>query len=332
MSNTKSLLFRNLVILLTLLLVLAVFVASVFAADGPYPNKPLQMIIPTAAGGSTDIVGRLIATKLTKRLGQQVVVVNNGAGGGIVAAEMVAKSNPDGYTLFITAGSFATEASLQKLPYDPIKDFTPIARLAVGPFALVVNPNVPANSVKDLIGLAKQKPGKLIFVTAGRGGPAHLGSELFKIMADVDFTIVHFRGNGPAIIDLVGGHSNASLVSLPVALPHIKSGKLRVLGTGGEKRSILLPDVPTISEAGVPGYALVQWFGVFAPAGTPAPIADRLGRELKVIIDADDIKNWFINEGVAADYQGSNEFGPFYAGEVSKWVRIVKEAGIEVEK
>jgi tripartite-type tricarboxylate transporter receptor subunit TctC len=304
--------------------------ATISAADS-YPTKPVRLIIPFPPGGSNDIVGRLIATKLTERLGKQVIVDNRGGAGGVLGSEQAAKSEPDGYTLLLVSAAFAFNPSLYKLPFDPAKSFVPVAKLGSGPNSLVVHPSVPANSVKELIALAKREPGKLVCAAAGVGSFQHLGTELFKIMAGIDFMIVQFKGGGPAMIDQLGGHSQISLGSLIQTLPHIQSGKFRVLGTGGSKRSSILPDVPTIAEAGVPGYEATNWWGILAPAGTPQAVVDRLDKELSLILTSEETKKMFLNEGAEVDHLGPAEFGRFIAAETAKWGRVVKEANITVE-
>jgi tripartite-type tricarboxylate transporter receptor subunit TctC len=296
-----------------------------------YPTKPVRLIISQPPGGSNDLVGRMIATKLSQRLGKQFVVDNRGGGGGIIGTEMAAKAPPDGYTLFLASTSHTTAPALEKLPYDPIKSFTPIAKVATGPFVLTVHPSVPVNSAKELIALAKQKPGQLVFGTSGMGGSPHMSTELFRIMADINVKIVHFKGGGPATIDLVGGHIHAMIGSLTQALPHIQSGKLRLLGTGGVKRFVTRPDIPTIAEGGLPGYEATTWKGMVAPAGTPAWIIDRLTKELKAILTSEDVKKVFLQDGSEADYLGPAEHGKFIEKELANWARVVKEANIKLK-
>jgi tripartite-type tricarboxylate transporter receptor subunit TctC len=233
-----------------------------------------------------------------------------------------------------TAGQHTLFAPLhEKLPFDPIKSFVPIARVGSGPNVLVVHPSLPAHSVKDLIALAKQKPGQLLFPCSGVGTVFHMGAELFKMMAGIDLTIVQFKGGGPAMIDLLGGHSQVFISSLIAAMPHIKSGKLRALGTGGSVRSSILPDVPTIAEAGgLPGYTSMNWWGILAPAGTPAPIVTRLSNELKAVVGKDEVKKRFLSDGIEAEYMGPAEFGTFLQEEQAKWTRIVKQANIKLEQ
>jgi tripartite-type tricarboxylate transporter receptor subunit TctC len=305
--------------------------ATAAAAADSYPSKPVRLVIPFPPGGSNDIVGRLIGAKLTERLGKQVIVDNRGGAGGVIGSEQVAKSEPDGYTLLIVSAAYAFNPSLYKLPFDPMKSFVPVAKLGSGPNSLVVHPGVPANSVKELIALAKKEPGKLVCASAGVGSFQHLGSELFRMMAGIDVMIVQFKGGGPAMIDQLGGHSQISLGSLIQTLPHIQSGKFRVLGTGGSKRSAILPNVPTIAEAGVPGYEATNWWGILAPAGTPQAVVDRLSKELSVILTSEDTKKMFLNEGAEVDHLGPAEFGQFISAEIAKWGRVVKEADIKVE-
>ena len=329
MRTMKSRLFKTLGILIAVSTLL-ISPSAVLAADS-YPSKPIKLIIPFPPGGSNDIAGRLIATKLSERLGKQVVVDNRGGAGGVLGSEMAAKSSPDGYTLLIVSAAYGFNPALYKLPFDPVKSFTPVAKLASGPNSLTVHPSVPANTVKELIALAKSKPGQLICGCAGVGSFQHMGTELFKMMAAIDFKIVQFKGGGPAMIDQLGGHSQFSLGSLIQTLPHIQSGKFRILATGGSKRSSILPNVPTIAEAGVPGYEATNWWGIVAPAGTPAPIVDRLNKEIKPLLSLADVQKLFMNEGADVDYLGPVEFGPFIEKEITKWGKVVKEANIKVE-
>lgn len=310
---------------------LAVSATSLFAADDVYPSKLVRLVVPTSAGGTQDLVARQIATKLSERLGKQVIVDNRGGAGQIIGTEIVAKADPDGYTLLVPAGVHSIQASLLKLPYDSIKSFTPIGLMSTVSFVLVVHPSVPANSVKDLIALAKRKPGQLIFAGTGVGVTPHMAIELFKMLAGIDVTIVHFKGQGPTIPDLLGGHSNASINSIPGFLPHIKSGKLRALGTTAAKRTVALSDVPTIAEAGVPGYETTSWYGILAPAGTPAPVVDRLDKELTAILALDEVKKFFLTAGLDMNHLGPTDFARFIEQTIKSWERVVKTANIKVE-
>jgi tripartite-type tricarboxylate transporter receptor subunit TctC len=303
--------------------------AGVMAAS--YPSKPIRLVIPMAAGGSTDTFGRFVATSLSERLGVQVVAENKTGAGGAIAGEYVAKSNPDGYTILFSAMDYAILPAIQKLSYDPKQAFIPIARVISGPNILTVHPSVPANSVKELIDLAKQKPGELIFAASGVGATPHMGIELFKLMAGIDIKIVQFKGGSLAVINMLGGHSHATIGGLVQSQAHIKSGKVRLLASCGAKRSSLLPDVPTMSEAGVPGYELDQWFGLFAPADTPKDVIDKLNTELKEIFTSDKAKEQVLSMSAEADYIGPTEFAAFVDNEIAKWAKTVKEADIKVE-
>ncbi|MBU2053977.1 MAG: tripartite tricarboxylate transporter substrate binding protein [Proteobacteria bacterium] len=318
----------------SLFVIMLVGVISLFygmVAAQTYPTKPIRIIVPFAPGGSNDIIGRQIAARLTERLGKQVIVENRGGAGAVIGMELVANSEPDGYTLLLSGNAYTIAPSLYKLPYDPVKAFVPVARLGTGPAVLTIHPSVPVNSVKELIALAKQKPGKLICASVGVGTFNHLGAELFKIMAGVDFMIVQFKGGGPAAADQLGGHSQIMFGSLTLAMPHIKSEKLKALGVGGLKRSAVLPNVPTIAEAGVPGYESSIWWGIHAPAGTPKTIVDRLDKELAVILTSPETQKMFHDQGAEVDYMGPEEFGKFISAETAKWARVVKEGNIKAE-
>jgi tripartite-type tricarboxylate transporter receptor subunit TctC len=314
--------------------VLVVVVASTglaySAEQQPYPNKAIRLIIPFPPGGGPDIVGRLIAARLYERLGRQVVADNRGGAGGIIGTETAARADPDGYTLLFTSVPHILQSALQRLPFDPVKSFVPIAKIGTVANSLVVHPGVPANSVKELIALAKQKPGRVIFGGSGIGTSGHLSVELFRIMADIDILIVQYRGGGPSALALIGGHSNALIGTLVQNLPHIRSGAMRVLGTGGAKRSAILPDVPTIAET-VPGYEATQWWGMLAPAGMSPAIVNKLTTELKAIVASDDMTKRFLNEGAEVDYLGPADFGVFLERETAKWTNVVKKADIKME-
>jgi tripartite-type tricarboxylate transporter receptor subunit TctC len=316
---------------LALAMLVALALGPALALAQSYPAKPVRLIVPFPPGGSNDIVGRLVAAQLSERLGKQVIVDNRAGAGGVLGTETAAKSAPDGYTLLLVSAAHAINASLYKLPYDHEKAFVPIAKLGGGPNALTVHPSVPVNSVKELIALAKQKPGQLIISSAGVGSFQHLGSELFKSLTGIDVMIVQFKGGGPAMIDAIGGHSHISLGSLIQLLPHIRSGKLKALGTGGSKRSAILPDVPTIAEAGVPGYEATNWWGLLAPAGTPKAIVERLDREVAAVLTSSEVQKRFLSEGAEVDHVGQAEFGKYVTAETAKWARIIKAADIKPE-
>jgi tripartite-type tricarboxylate transporter receptor subunit TctC len=301
------------------------------AAQQDYPNRPIRLIIPFPPGGSNDIVGRAIAAQLSDKLGKQVVVDNRSGAAALVGTEIASKAAPDGYTILIVSLAHALNQSLYKLPYDPIKAFTPIGAIASGTGALTVHPSLPANSVKDLIAMAKAKPGELTYASSGVGTFQHLFGELFKLEAKIDLLHVAFRGGGPALADVLGGHNKIYFSSVVNVVPHVKNGRLRALGTGGLQRDRALPEVPTVAEAGVPAFEASQWWGLLAPAGTPQPIIARLHQALSEVQDAPTLLEQFEKEGVSIKKMGPAEFGPFIASEVEKWGRVIKAAGIKAE-
>ncbi len=321
--------------LMALAILLAIAIApplstAVAAADA-YPSKPVRLIISFAPGGSTDIVGRMIAAKLSDRLGKQVIPDNRGGGGGTIGMEMVAKAEPDGYTLLFTSSAITTNPLLFKVPYDPVKSFIPVAKIGSGPAVLAVHPSVPANSVQELIALAKKQPGKLVCAAAGVGSFVHMSSELFKMMAGIDFKVVQFKGGGPAMIDVMGGHSQILTGTLTMTMPQIKTGKLKALGYAASARTRLMPELPTVSEAGLPGYEAAIWWGIFVPAGTPKEIVGRLYKEIAAIMNSEEMKQTFEKQGSDVDLLDSVDFGKFIEAETVKWGKVVKEGNIREE-
>jgi tripartite-type tricarboxylate transporter receptor subunit TctC len=308
---------------------LALTTLTTFAAAQDYPTKPVRVIVAFSPGGFNDIVARLVAAQLSERLGKQFVVENRPGAGGVIAGEQLVNAPKDGHTLLIVSLAITVNPHFYKMPYDTLKAFAPIAILATAPAVLSVNANLPAKSVKDLIAMAKAKPGDMRYASAGVGTFMHLGPELFKQMAGVDIAHVPFKGGGPAAIDVMGGDTQMMFASVPTTIPHVRSGKLRALGVGGTKRSFALPDVPTIDEAGVPGYQCANWIGLVAPAGTPEPIIAKLHKELTAIQDTPALQKSFANEGAELVRMSSAEFGGFIASELTKWGKLVKEAGIK---
>ncbi len=322
MRNACSLLVK----IAGLMLALA---APAMAQD--YPSKPVRLIIPFPPGGSNDVVGRMIALQLSDRLGKQVVVDNRGGAGGVIGTEAAANAAPDGYTLLIISIAHAVSPWLYKLNYDPLKSFVPVSILASGTNVLVVHPDLPVHSVGELIALAKQKPGELNYASAGIGSFQHLGGELFKLLAGVNIVHVPYKGGGPAMTDVVGGHTKIMFSSLVQTTGFVLNGQLRALGTGGAHRSPVLPDVPTIAEAGLTGYEANNWWGVVAPAGTPPAIVEKLHKEISAVQDSEQTKRQFATEGAEIVQMTSAEFGAFMASEMAKWERVVKESGIKAE-
>jgi tripartite-type tricarboxylate transporter receptor subunit TctC len=315
-------------------LLLALWATALYttnAAAQTYPSKPVRMIIPFPPGGSNDVVGRMIAFQLSERLGRQVVAENQGGAGGIIGTDLVARSAPDGYTLLLISVAHAFGASMYKLPYDSIAAFAPVALLGTGPVVLAVTANLPVNSLKDLIALAREKPGQLNYASAGVGSFQHLASSLFKLQSGLDIVHIPFKGGGPAMMDVIAGNTQIAIGSLIQTLPHIRSGRLKPLGVGSATRVPALPDLPTISEAGVPGYEATNWWGIVAPAGTPRPIIERLHKEISVILASAETKKRFESEGGEAAQMSPEEFGRFITSETVKWAKVVKEAGIKPE-
>ncbi len=313
---------------------LCALVSLVFGAAHAqtYPTKPVRLIIPFPPGGSNDVVGRMIAFQLSDRLGKSVVVDNQGSGaGGIIGTEAGARATPDGYTLTLISVAYAFSASMYKLPYDPATAFTPVALLGTGPVVLAVNAKLPVNTLQDLIALAKAKPGELNYASAGVGSFQHLASALFKLQSGLDIVHIPFKGGGPAMMDVIAGNTQIAIGSLIQTLPHIRTGRLKPLGVGSAKRVPALPDVPTISEAGVPGYEATNWWGIAAPAGTPRPVIDKLHNELSIILASGETKKRFESEGGEAVQMSSDDFGKFIVSETAKWAKVVKEAGIKPE-
>jgi tripartite-type tricarboxylate transporter receptor subunit TctC len=317
------------VLALASLLALAVFAAAPAAAD--YPDHPIRLIIPFPPGGSNDVVGRLVAKQLSLQLGQPVFVDNRAGAGGVIGTEAATQAAPDGYTILIISIAHAVNPALYRLKYDSLKSFTPISILATGPNVLVVNPDLPVKNVMELVALAKQKPGEIDYASAGVGSFQHLGAELFKLTAGVNLQHVPYKGGGPAMQDVVGGHVKVLFSSLVQTTPLIKSGQLRALGVGGAKRNPVLPDVPTVAEAGVPGYESNNWWGIVAPAGLPKPLADKLYAAIQEALKAGELQEAFAREGAASVTMSADEFAHYIETEIVKWGRVVKEGNIKAE-
>ncbi len=300
------------------------------AADA-YPSRPVHLIIPFPPGGSNDVVGRVFAAALGERLGQTVVVENRSGAGGVVGTELASKAAPDGYTLLVISLAHAVNPWLYKLNYDPIKAFTPVGIMASGTNVLVVNPMLGVKTLKELLALAKAKPGELNYASAGIGSFQHLGGELFKLDAGVNIVHVPFRGGGPAMLDVLAGNTKIMFSSLVQTTPYIKNGQLLALGTGGTARSPVLPDVPTIAEAGVPGYQATNWWGIIAPAGTPRDVIEKVRKALGEAQDSAETRKRLESEGADVVRMSPQEFGAFMVSEMDKWGKVVKESGIKAQ-
>lgn len=309
-----------------------VFVA-VSAAAQPYPTRPVRLVVPFAPGGSADLVARVLAQRLTAAWGQQVIVDNRPGGSGMIGAELVAKSVPDGYTLAVgTMGPFSVNQTLfDKVPYDNVRDFAPVTLTGVASHVLVAHPSVAVQTVSDLISLARAKPGQLAFASSGSGNATHLTLELFKAMAKVDVINVPYKGGGPAMADLVAGQVLFSFASMPSALPYVQAGRLRAIAVSGRQRSPLFPNVPTVAESGLPGFESEDWQGILAPAKTPPDIIAKLNAEFVRILAAPDVRSKLAAVGFNAKTSTSQWFAEFIQAETAKWARVLKQSGTKVE-
>ena len=316
-----------------LMLALALVVPAIGVQAQSYPNKPIRIVCPFPPGGAVDIASRAVAHELTQILGQPVTVDNRPGAGGNIGADMVAKSAPDGYTLLMTtSGILAINPALySKIPFDSLKDFAPVSMVVSLNNVLVVNPAFPAKSVKDVIALAKAQPGKLTYASSGNGTSIHLSGELFKSMTGVDMLHIPYKGSAPAVTDLLGGQVNMMFDNIPSSLPHIRAGKLHALGVTGPKRSPLLPDVPTIAEAGVPGYESYVWFGIVAPAGTPHEIIAKLHAELAKAAVTPSFHDRLTEQGYDVLSSTPEQMAGSIRNEIAKWGKIVKASGARVD-
>ncbi len=312
--------------------VLALSLVSLFTCTAlaqTYPVKPVRLVVPFAAGGSTDIIARLLAQKLNEAWGQPVLVDNRAGGSTVIGTELVAKAPPDGHTLLVTPAPFTIVPSLmQKLPYDPQKDFEPVTLINTTPLVVVVHPGVPARSIKELISLARAKPGTLNYGSSGSGGSNHLAGELFNAMASVKMVHVPYKGNAPALTDLIGGHVDAVFNGLTSALPFVKSGKLRALGVTSLVRSAALPDVPTLDEAGLRGFQAVAWNGLTAPARTPKTVIDKINADVGKVVRSPEMAEKLKAEGSDPVASSVEVYARFLREEIIKWNKVIKLAKI----
>ena len=302
------------------------------AAAQSYPGKPIRIIVPQSAGGSTDLVARAVTARLDDVFKQPMVVDNRPGAGSINGTDMVAKATPDGYTLLAVAASFTITPNLRKkLPFDPVHDFIPVSQLVVLPHVLVLHPSVQAKSVKELIALAKARPGELNIASSGVGTSTHLAAEQFMYMTGSKMLVVPYKGGAPGTTALLGGQVQAYFATISTALPHIKSGKLRALAVTSAKRSSVASDLPTVAEAGVTGYEHSSWVGILAPAKTPRAVIDKLHGELVKIVQAPEVKTLFLRDGLESVGNSPREFEAVIKSEIAKWQKLVKSAGIPVE-
>ncbi len=306
--------------------------AGMTANAQSYPSKPIKIVVPYPPGGFNDTLGRTLAAKFTESWGQPAVVENKPGANTVIGVDYVAKSAPDGYTLLVVAFPFAVTPSLLKnMPYDTVKDFAPVIHAAQSPNLLVVNPTLPVKTVGELIALAKSKPDSLSYASTGNGSSNHISMELFKSLAGVKMVHIPYKGSGPAVTDLLGGQVQVMFDNTPNVLPQVKAGKLRALGSSGTQRSALAPDVPTVSEAGVPGYEVMVWFGLVAPAGTPREVVMKLNAEVTRILALPDVRERFLSQGVEPVGSTPEQFGEHIKAQMAKWARVVNDAGVKAE-
>jgi tripartite-type tricarboxylate transporter receptor subunit TctC len=313
------------------LLAAALAAVSITALAQTYPSRPVRVVVPLGAGGFADVPARILAPALAKELGGTFFVENKPGAGSTIGAAEVAKAEPDGYNLLFSATPHVISAHLYKsLTYDALKDFAPIALVAAGPYVLAVNPSLPAKSVKELIALAKREPGKIDYASSGNGSAQHLVGALFASMAGIELNHVPYKGSGQAMQDVLGGRVKVTFAGVPNVLNHVRNGRLRALGVTSAKRWPDLPDVPTIAEAGVPGYDASLWLGMMAPAGTPAPIIDRLANAIGTALHDPTLIEQLHHAGIAPEFMGPKDFGAFMRAEYDKWGRVVQQTGATV--
>jgi len=318
-------------------MLIRIILAALLTAGAPahaqtYPAKPIRIVVPFAPGGGADIIARILGQKMTDRWGQQVVVDNRAGASGNIGAEIVAKAAPDGHTLLMASSALAINPSVYRsVPYDPIKDFAPITQPALLPNILVVHPSVPVKTVRDLVALAKSKPGHIIYASAGAGTGTHLAAEMFKLMAGVDMVHVPYKGGGAVISDLLGGQVALTFATLPSVMPYVKAGRLRALAMTTTKRWPGLPAVPTIAESGFPSFEISTWIGLLAPAGTPKDAVGKLYGEVTRILKLPDVRERFDSLGMEPVGDTPEQFAAYIRSELAKYAKVVKQSGARVE-
>ncbi len=302
------------------------------AAAQAYPSRSVRVVVPQSAGGSTDLVARVVSQRLSDALGEPVVVDNRPGAGSLQGTDLVAKAAPDGYTLLVVAASFTINPSIRKkLPFDPLRDFEPVTRLVTLPHILVVHPSLPVKSVKELIALAKARPGQLNYGSSGVATSTHMAAELFRFLTGTDMVNVPYKGGAPGMTALLSGEVQLYFATISTALPHIRTGRLRALGVTSAKRSVAAPEFPTLAEAGVPGYEHSSWVGMLAPAKTPQAVVTRLNGEAVKIVGSQEVKTLLLRDGLEPVGDTPKEFAAVIRSEIAKWIKVVKAAGIKAE-
>jgi len=314
-------------------MLIPVLAASFGATAANYPDKPIRMVVPWSPGGGSDVSGRIIASKLSESLAQQVVVDNRPGAAGNIGTAITAHAAADGYTILLADTGFSTGISLYAHPgYHPVKDFAPVSLAAITPIVVVVHPSVPVNTMKELVALAKSQPGKLNYGSGGTGGSVHLAGEMFQLLTGTKLIHVPYKGSGPAVIDLAGGLLQVMFATAPPVMPLIKAGRLRAIGVASSARSVFLPDVPTVKETGVADFVADNWYGVLVPTGTPKPVIDRLHAEITKAVMQPDVRERFAGAGLETRSSKSpREFGAFVANDVARWADVIKRANIKME-
>ena len=309
------------------------FGTPVIAQTDNYPARPIRFIVPLPPGGGADLVARVVAERLSKQLSQQVLVDNRAGGGTVIGADLAAKSTPDGYTLLLgTATTHAINSSLvKKLPYDPVKDFTPISLVAVLPQIIVAHPSLPANSLPELIALARQRPGEILFASTGNGSANHLGAEMLKSVAKLNMVHVPYKGAGPSVTDLLAGQTHYMFSTIPPVLPHVKAGRLKALAVAHSRRSALLPQLPTTSEGGAHGVEASSWNGVLTRAGTPQGVITRLHMELSAIMNQPELRERLAGAGVEPMINTPDEFARYIASETARYAKVITTSGARID-
>jgi tripartite-type tricarboxylate transporter receptor subunit TctC len=314
-----------------LIVVLVSLLATGSAWGQQYPVKPIRFVAPFAPGGGTDFIARVAAQKLTEALKQQVIVENRPGAGGSLGAEVGAKSPPDGYTFTVIAGSYAVNPSIYKIAFDPVNDITPVIQFSQGPLVIVAHPSLPAKNAKELIAIAKAKPGQLNYATSGQGSIVHLATELFAMMAGVKMTHVPYKGTGPAVIDTIAGNTQLLWGSPAAVVQQVKNNKMKAIGVSTMQRIAALPEVPTVNESGLKGYDVVLWHGLIGPKGLPAPIVERVNGEMNKALKAKDMEERLAADGVAPAGGTAQQFGTLIKRDIETWTKVVKQAGVKAE-